>query len=713
MVKKMLINASQPEECRVAVVTDGLLEELDVQIKTREATLGNIYKGVITRVEPSLQAVFVNYGTPKNGFLSINDVHPSYFPDSFVESRRRPRIQDVFKKDGHVIVQVAKEERDHKGASLTTNISLAGRYLVLMPGTDLCGVSRKIEDEIERQKLKEILKQLNTPENMGFIIRTAGMGKTKTELARDLGYLLKLWQSIEKNVGEQTPPALLYREHDVVVRSIIEHFSPDISEILVDENEAHKKARDFFHQVMPKYENLVKLSQEKRPLFNKYQLEEQIEQVYRKRINLKSGGYIIIEPTEALVTVDVNSGSATKEKGVEETAFRVNMEAAPEIARQLRLRDLGGIIVIDFIDMVQKKHKTDVERALKTAFKGDRAKSKISRISTLGLLELSRQRLKSSLGTGEYLECPVCDGRGKIRSPEMSAIAIYRKIKSMLVKGRVSEVRATVPARMAEYLLNNMRSQLVELENLYGCRVQVLMRHGLPDKEVTVEAVREEISEQTQLEALVAAPSVEAEPVLKPAPLSEEEVVAEVEAEKPRKAGRRRRRTRKKPVPPQESEILLSEQEDVQPDTDEIQPVPDSLQPAAEDFEVEREVFHLTAVESDEPCGEPIEEAEPPLGFQGELLEIVSRSLPVSEEVLPVQEVAEKPQPDVTEQKELSSDEEPPEVLAAETKPGEQELRSEPSDQPGEEPQPEEEKTDKAKERRPRKRLLQDFLPFS
>jgi ribonuclease E len=712
MVKKMLINASQPEECRVAVVTDGLLEELDIQIKTREATLGNIYKGVITRVEPSLQAVFVNYGAPKNGFLSINDVHPSYFPDSFVESRRRPRIQEVFKKDGHVIVQVAKEERDHKGASLTTNISLAGRYLVLMPGTDLCGVSRKIEDELERQKLKEILKQLNTPENMGFIIRTAGMGKTKTELARDLGYLLKLWQSIEKNVGEQTPPALLYREHDVVVRSIIEHFSPDISEILVDEKEAHKKARDFFHQVMPKYENLVKLSQEKRPLFNKYQLEEQIEQVYRKRINLKSGGYIIIEPTEALVTVDVNSGSATKEKGVEETAFRVNMEAAPEIARQLRLRDLGGIIVIDFIDMVQKKHKTDVERTLKTAFKGDRAKSKILRISTLGLLELSRQRLKSSLGTGEYLECPVCDGRGMIRSPEMSAIAVYRKIKSLLVKGKVSEVRATVPARMAEYLLNNMRAQLVELENLYGCRVQILMRHGLPDKEVTVEAVREEILEQAQPEAVATAPSVEAEPAPKPAPVSEEEVSAEVEAEKPRKTGRRRRRTRKKSVLPQEREMALSEEEEIQSELEEIEPT-DELQPATENLTVKTEVLYLTAAETDEPGQEPLEEAETPLGFQEELLEIVSRTLPIPDEILPVQEAAEEPQPHVTEPEKLSSNEEPPEILGTEKESGEQELGSKPSVEPSPESPPDEEKTDKAKERRPRKRLLQDFLPFS
>ena len=492
MVRKMLINASHLEECRVAVVCDGVLEELDVQVKAREATLGNIYKAVASRIEPSLQAVFVDYGGSRNGFLSINDVHPSYFPESFEGTRRRPRIQDVFKKDDHVLVQVNKEERDSKGASLTTNISLAGRYLVLMPGTDLYGVSRKIEDEKERQKLKEIVTQFKLPENMGFIIRTAGMGRTKAELSRDLEYLLKLWQSIEKNVSEEQAPALLYKEHDIVIRAIREHFSPDISEILVDDKEVHKKVRDFFHQVMPRYENLVRLYLEKRPLFNKYQLEEQVEQVYCKKIRLKSGGHILIEPTEAMVTVHVNSGSPTKEKGIEDTAFRVNMEAAPEIARQLRLRDLGGIIVIDFIDMFQKNHKQEVEKEMNAVLRDDRAKTKMLRISALGLLELTRQRLKSVLGTGEYLECPVCDGQGKIRSPETSALSVYRRIKSLMIRSEVSEVRATVPAKVAEYLLNNMRAQIVEMENQHRSRVTILGKQSLPDKDISVEAVKEE-----------------------------------------------------------------------------------------------------------------------------------------------------------------------------------------------------------------------------
>ncbi len=552
MVKKMLINAGHPEECRVAVVCDGLLEELDVQVRTHEATLGNIYKGVVSRIEPSLQAVFVDYGATRNGFLSINDVHPSYFPESFEGARRRPRIQDVFRKDSHVLVQVNKEERGHKGASLTTNISLAGRYLVLMPGTDLYGVSRKIEDEDERKRLKEIVTQLKLAPNIGFIIRTAGMGKSKTELSRDLSYVLRIWESIEKNVASLPAPAMLYKEHDMVIRSIREHFSTDISEILIDEKETYNKVKDFFHQVMPKHENQVKFYQEKRPLFNKYQLEEQLECVYSRKIRLKSGGHIVIEPTEAMVTIDVNSGSATKEKGIEETAYRVNMEAAPEIARQLRLRDLGGIIVIDFIDMANKKNNLEVERALKGVLKDDRAKNKVLRISALGVLELSRQRLKSTLGTGEYQDCPHCDGQGRIRSPETSALSVFRKIKSTLSKSSAGEIRAIVPSKTAEYLLNNMRTQLVDLERIHKTRINILMRPSLPDKEISIEAFREEMIEPAPAEqtpvASLAVIAEEMRPQLQPEEPKQAEAAPEppatedVKAKKPRSRGRSRRR---------------------------------------------------------------------------------------------------------------------------------------------------------------------------
>ncbi len=550
MVKKMLINSSHVEECRVAVVVDGILDALDVQVNTREATLGNIYKGAISRIEPSLQAVFVDYGNSRNGFLSINDIHSSYFPESFESSRKKPRIQDVFKKDDHVIVQVIKEERHSKGAGLTTNISLAGRYLVLMPGTDLCGVSRKIEDETERKKLKDILKQLTPPENMGFIIRTAGMGRTKTELSRDLNYLLKLWNTIEKNVVNFSAPALLYKERDLVVRSIREHFEPDINEILVDDKEVYKRAREFFRQVMPKYEGIVKLYQEKRPLFNKYQLEEQIELVYQRRIKLKSGGYILIEPTEAMVTIDVNSGSATKEKGIEDTAYCVNMEAALEIARQLRLRDLGGIIVIDFIDMSSKKHLQDVEKQLKNALKTDRAKTKVLKISSLGVLELSRQRIKSSLGEGEYHECPLCEGRGRVRSIETTALAVFRRIKSALAKGDVVQVRATAPPKVSDYLLNNMRSKIVELESQFGARVTISSKHAIVDNEIVVEALKEQESDFATIEApsLISEIEFEFSHATEITETIDKEIVVEEKIEKVTKQQRRRRRTRKKPA---------------------------------------------------------------------------------------------------------------------------------------------------------------------
>jgi ribonuclease E len=496
---------------------------------------------------------------------------------------------------------VNKEERDNKGASLTTNISLAGRYLVLMPGTDLHGVSRKIEDEKERKKLREIVKALRLPDNMGFIIRTAGLGRTKTALSLDLNYVLKLWQSIEKNVADVPAPALLYREQDIVIRSIRDHFSSDIAEILVDHKAVYNRVRNFFHQLMPKHENLVKLYQEKRPLFNKYQLEEQVERVYRKRINLKSGGYIIIEPTEAMVTVDVNSGSATKEKGIEETAFRVNMEAAPEIVRQLRLRDLGGIIVIDFIDMFNKKHKLDVERAVKAELKKDRAKCKVLRISSLGLLELSRQRLKSSLGTGEYLQCPLCEGRGQIRSPDVTALSVFRRIKSLAIKPDVAEVRATVPAKVAEYLLNNVRGPIVQTENQYNARIVVLSREHLPENEISVEPVKKEELDQA-VPVGAALPVVDFEHFLE----TEEEPGPEQEKKRQRKPSRRRRRSRKKSPAesPDEAEEVSAVRQDGAAEAPTEQPGADSSAMERPDSQAEPEGKSLAAArqtEEEEP----------------------------------------------------------------------------------------------------------------
>ncbi len=725
MLKKMLINASHPEECRVAVVCDGMLEELDVQVGAHEATLGNIYKAVVSRIEPSLQAVFVDYGAHKNGFLSINDVHPSYFPESFEGSRRRPRIQDVFKKDDHVLVQVNKEERAHKGASLTTNISIAGRYLVLMPGTDLYGVSRKIEDEKERKKLKEIVKQLKMPPNMGFIIRTAGMGRTKTELSRDLEYLLKLWGAIEGDVADLPAPAILYKEHDLVIRSIREHFSPEISEILVDDNDVYKRIKDFFHQVMPKYESSVKSYQEKRPLFNKYQLEEQIECVYRRKIKLKSGGHIVIEPTEALVSIDVNSGSSTKEKGVEDTAFRVNMEAAPEIARQLRLRDLGGIIAVDFIDMSQKKHNQDLERELKAHLKNDRAKNKVLRISALGVLELSRQRLKSSLGTGEYLDCPHCDGQGKLRSPETSALSVFRRIKSLVLKSDVNEVRVTVPAKTAEYLLNNMRSQLVELENVYSTKISILMRQHLPDKDTTIEGVKDEgVREEHIREEVVDAVRPESALVdqIAAEPLVEESIESAAEESKPElkpKRPRQRRRKKKEAEREFETQNLAEVVENVSIETQiyisqDAQEVPDHLAevlPTSQDNYFS-ELFSIDTIES-LPAEEPTDLLDMPTADLEVVAMINEQPTVLSSDGAPDEDPSSESA--IFKENDSGSNDgtvaKPAigESMVPETEgPGESDTEKAPTDEVAEE-----KKTSKSKDRSSRKSLLQSYLPYS
>lgn len=353
MKKKMLINVADEEESRVAIMEDGILEEFTIEVASREQIKGNIYNGVVVKVEPSLQAAFVDYGGNRHGFLPMGEIHDSWYAgDSTNGDRGRPRIQDVLKRNQKVLVQVAKEELGNKGASLTTYISLPGRYLVLMPGSDSGGgISRKIEDEEERKKLKETIAQLNPPPDIGIIVRTAGLNRNKTELQRDLTYLQRLWSSIQEKSKQSPAPALIYQEHDLVIRSIRDYFTPDIQEVLVDNRDVYRRARDFFQAVMPRYQGRVKLYREKAPIFAQHGLENQIEAIYTHKVELKSGGSIVIDQTEALVAIDVNSGRATREKGIEETAYKTNMEAAQEVARQLRLRDMGGLIVIDFIDM--------------------------------------------------------------------------------------------------------------------------------------------------------------------------------------------------------------------------------------------------------------------------------------------------------------------------------------------------------------------------
>jgi len=474
MIRKMLINAEDAEESRVAIVADGILEEFDIETSHKEQNKSNIYKGLVVKVEAGLQAAFVDYGGKRAGFLPLGEVHPTCYADPELAKRGgRVRIHDVLKRNQELLVQVVKDEIGTKGAALSTYISLPGRYLVLMPGVDATRVSRKIEDEAQRRQLKEIVAQLAPPPGTGVIIRTAGLDRTKQELQRDMAYLLKLWETILAQAKEIPAPSVVYEESDLVIRSIRDYFTPDIAEILVDDREVFKRAREFLQAIMPRYVSRIKLYRERRPIFSKYQLEEQIEAIFEDKIPLQSGGSIVIERTEAMVSIDVNSGRSTQERGMEETAFKTNMEAAEEIARQLRLRDLGGLVVIDFIDMRDRKHIQEVERCLKNALKRDKARTEMSRISKFGLLEVSRQRLKPALQDETSLPCPHCKGQGLIRSKESLGLTVLRKIQAAAVKGNLMVARAKVPLEAANYLLNEKRDRLLKIEQEYSIRIHV------------------------------------------------------------------------------------------------------------------------------------------------------------------------------------------------------------------------------------------------
>ena len=479
MNRKMLINATHPEEHRVAIVEDGFLTELDIEITSREQTRGNIYKGVVIRVETGLQAAFIDFGSERPGFLQIGEIHPSLAKNAQGnEVKGRPRINDLLRRGQELLVQVVKEERGTKGAALTTYLSLPGRYMVLMPDSDTKGVSRKIEQDSQRKKLKETMASIELPENIGYIVRTAGIGQKKTELKRDVDYLIRVYEKILDLGKKIKAPALVYKESNLVIRSIRDYFSSDIDEVLVDDPGVAREAKDFFDVVMPEYSKLVKLHQERRPIFSRYQIEEQIESISRNKVSMPSGGSIVIDSTEALVAVDVNSGKMASEQGVEGTAFKTNMEAAEEIARQLRLRDLGGLIVIDFIDMRDRKHIREVEKRLKDGLKTDKARVTVGRISQFGLLEMSRQRIKSVLAAAAFLPCPHCEGTGRIKSAESQALDFLRRIYTGMAKGHIGQVDAEIPLEVASYLLNQKRSELLELERHYEA---VVIIKGRPD----------------------------------------------------------------------------------------------------------------------------------------------------------------------------------------------------------------------------------------
>lgn len=473
ILKTMIINVIQPEESRIAIIENGVLKELSIETTNKEKIRGNIYKGIVQKVQPSLHAAFVDYGGDRPGFLRLDEVHPDYYNLKTAHPRGRPPAEKILKKNQEVVVQITKEGQGTKGAALTTYISLPGRYLVLMPGYKRTGISRKIEDEAERKKLKDIGRQLKLPDTMGFIIRTAGLDKTKKDLQRDANYLLRLWSSIETRSKELSVPSMIYQESNMVIQSIRDYFTTDISEVFVDNLEVFKKVKEFFKQVIPKHHKIVRLYEDKTPIFLEHKIEKQIESLYDRTVPLKSGGKITIDPTEALVAIDVNTAGFTHIKDPEETALITNLEAADEIARQLRLRDLGGLIVIDFIDMKVAKHRQQVEKHLKHAFRIDKANIEFARISKFGMLEMSREHLRTPLFVTSHEECVHCGGSGKIRSKETLSLVILREVYDQASTGEIAQIQITLSPDVAKYLLNQKRSALYNIEQQFSIKILV------------------------------------------------------------------------------------------------------------------------------------------------------------------------------------------------------------------------------------------------
>jgi len=494
--KRMLINALHDEESRVAIVEDGYLHELDIESAHKALTKSNIYKGKVTKVEGSLQAAFVEYGAARQGFLSLSEIHPDYWKDG-VDKSANPRnlsIQDILQAKQELLVQVVKEERGNKGAALTTQISLAGRYLVLSPNTSRGGISRKLSDD-DRRSMKEILKQLEVPDNMGLIIRTAGKDQTLEALQRDYNYLRRLWDEIRITSETTASPALIYLEGDLATRAIRDHFSDDIEEIWVDNHEVYTRTKEFVHAVLPGKEKLVKLYRGKKPLFRHYGVESQCEEIHEREIRLPTGGSIVLDPTEALTSIDVNSARATKGKHIDDTALAINLEAAEEVARQLRIRDIGGLIVIDFIDMANRKHGQQVEDVLRKACKKDKARIQFARISRFGLLEMSRQRLHPSVRESTTEVCPRCQGRGSIRTVDSMALQMLTRMEDWAERGKKPTLVVQVPSDTGEYLMNNKRANIARIEEAYELQITLQIR---PDLDIPHYRIERQWNENNQ-----------------------------------------------------------------------------------------------------------------------------------------------------------------------------------------------------------------------
>jgi len=497
VVYKLLINAEEPEECRIALVEDGRLESFHVTTVDREPTKNNIYKGRIVSIEANLQAAFVDIGTGRNGFLPFNEIHPEYYRQDVNERVRgliaqqqwkKLKIEEVMQRGQEVLVQVVKEVTGNKGANMTTYLSLPGRFLVLMPGSDSAGISRKIVGEERRASLRDIMGEFDIPEGIGYIIRTASVDITHNALEKDIQSLLSLWEEIKRRGQVKEAPALVYEEQDTVVRFLRDHFIPEIQEILVDTQESLDNVNAFI-ETLPSKQRQVKVRQHRgsKPIFNQYNVEEQIESIFKPQVPLPSGGSIVINPTEALVAIDVNSGRTSKNSDFDETIFLANMEAAAELARQLRLRDLGGLIVVDFIDMRNKKHIREVERQVKVSMKRDKAKVDISKISRFGLMQISRQKMGAPIEKGSYRTCEYCQGRGVVRSVETLALYYLRRVQTGITRKKVARVECRLPLDVAQYLLNKKRAELSDLEQKHRAKIDIIPRYEMKPAESQID----------------------------------------------------------------------------------------------------------------------------------------------------------------------------------------------------------------------------------
>ncbi|MBS3734561.1 MAG: Rne/Rng family ribonuclease [Phycisphaerae bacterium] len=508
----MLINAVQAQECRIAIVKGGNLEELYIERTSAASQLGNIYKARVTNVEPSIQAAFVDFGAQKNGFLHVSDLHPDYFPDSKDKAeavghkrprRQRPPIQKCLKRGQEVVVQMTKEGIGTKGPTMTTYLSIPGRMLVMMPGMRRLGVSRKIEDDDTRVKARKALEDLNLPSEMGFIVRTAGVGRSKRELQRDLNYLVRLWKAVDERIKTSNTPAVIHGESDLVIRTIRDVYDTDIRRIICDEEAVARRVHEFLTMIAPRSKTKVELYTGRQGLFHDSGLDDEIEKVYARKVELPSGGSLVIDQTEALVAIDVNSGRFRKHSDAETTALKTDLEATDEIVRQLKLRDMGGVIIIDYIDLAHDKKRRQVEKALRDALKSDRAKSKTSRMSNFGIVEMTRQRVRPSLERSVYRRCSHCEGSGRIKSEESQALQVMRALQRAASDEKVATIEVAVTPSVAHHLANDERRRLAELEEAAAKTIRIRADENLPGSEVRMTCTNARGAEV----ALEAAPS--------------------------------------------------------------------------------------------------------------------------------------------------------------------------------------------------------------